>query len=193
LKCPTCGYHGVGNFCSECGHKLTDFAPIHRVYDEKQSLGSLEQSDSAAPAVSGVTYAGFGARFLATLLDGLLISLPIILIVTAIYGSGWITEESWSGADAFNLILAAGITILLWVHWGGRTPGKKLVGVRIVQYPGLEPMTFGKAALRYFIGYTVSALLLGLGFLMVAFRKDKRGLHDIIAGTCVIHEDLKGR
>ncbi|MCL5058162.1 MAG: RDD family protein [Actinobacteria bacterium] len=52
----------------------------------------------------------------------------------------------------------------------------------------LNPITHGKSFLRYIIFYTVSSLILGLGFIMVAFIADKRGLHDLISGTCVIHE-----
>lgn len=187
MKCPTCGYHGVGNFCSECGTNLTH-TENHRVYTKEESVEHWNRNDTPDQSESRITYAGFGNRFLATLLDGILISLPVIALVTALFGTGWLTEESWSNADGLNVLLTAGVTIMLWVRWGGRTPGKKLLGVRIVQYPGLEPITFGTAVLRYFVGYTISALILGLGFLMVAFRKDKRGLQDLIAGTCVIHE-----
>ncbi|MDD2567019.1 MAG: RDD family protein [Thiovulaceae bacterium] len=38
------------------------------------------------------------------------------------------------------------------------------------------------------LGYIVSTLLFLVGFLMVAFRKDKRGLHDLLADTAVIYE-----
>ena len=46
------------------------------------------------------------------------------------------------------------------------------------------PIGLREAALRY-IGYWVNALTLGIGYLFIAFRKDKRGLHDLIAGTSV--------
>lgn len=46
-------------------------------------------------------------------------------------------------------------------------------------------MTYGKAFLRW-VGYSISGLTLGIGYLMVAFTKQKQGLHDKIAGTYVI-------
>ena len=35
----------------------------------------------------------------------------------------------------------------------------------------------------------LSALIFGIGYLMIAFTERKRGLHDIIAGTCVVKSD----
>ncbi|WP_418640526.1 RDD family protein [Sulfurimonas sp. ST-27] len=46
-----------------------------------------------------------------------------------------------------------------------------------------------KQAITRSLAYIPSLLLFGLGFLMVAFRKDKRGLHDLIAGTIVIYDE----
>lgn len=48
-----------------------------------------------------------------------------------------------------------------------------------------ESLELGPAVLRY-LGYFASTLLLGIGYLMVAFTPQKRGLHDYIAGTVVV-------
>ncbi len=45
-----------------------------------------------------------------------------------------------------------------------------------------------RAVVRHFIGYPLSFLLFGIGFLMVALTVQGRGLHDIIAGTIVVRE-----
>ncbi len=58
------------------------------------------------------------------------------------------------------------------------------VGVKITTVDG-EPIDFGRALLRY-IGYLASGLTLGIGFLIIAFNREKRGLHDYIAGTVVV-------
>jgi uncharacterized RDD family membrane protein YckC len=42
--------------------------------------------------------------------------------------------------------------------------------------------------LRHFVGYPLSFLLFGIGFLMASFTVQGRGLHDIIAGTIVVRE-----
>jgi uncharacterized RDD family membrane protein YckC len=43
----------------------------------------------------------------------------------------------------------------------------------------------GRALARY-LAYVPSAIILGGGFLMIAWRQDKRGLHDLICDTVVI-------
>ena len=47
-----------------------------------------------------------------------------------------------------------------------------------------------KQAITRSLGYIPSTLLLGLGFLIIIFRKDKRSLHDLLANTAVIHTKL---
>ncbi len=70
--------------------------------------------------------------------------------------------------------------------WGGRgaTPGKSLLGLTVRTEEGVAPIGYGRAVVRVF-GYLVSSLFFCLGFLRIAFSEDKRGLHDLIAGTRV--------
>lgn len=136
-----------------------------------------------------IKYAGFGVRLMAALLDMILLGIPIVLIVSLFLGFDWLTSGSVNfGAECLNILIWSIVTVYLWVNWDGRTPGKKLMGIKIASFPEHEPLTLGKALMRYFIGYTLSTLIIGLGYLMIAFRNDKRGLHDIIAKTCVIYE-----
>ncbi len=72
-----------------------------------------------------------------------------------------------------------------WFHGSvGQTPGKMMLGLRIVQATG-EPMTFGHAFLRW-TGYLISKLAVYLGFIWIAFDRRKQGWHDKIAGTVVV-------
>ena len=61
---------------------------------------------------------------------------------------------------------------------------KMLFGIQ-VRSTTLGPLTWGQAALRT-IGYVLSSLFLGAGFLWMLFNRDRRALHDFIAGTRVI-------
>ena len=76
------------------------------------------------------------------------------------------------------------------MNWDGRTPGKKLMKVRIVSYPDYQPFSYGRAAVRTLISLIASVTVVGYVViaLMVANRDDKRGFHDIVARTCVIHD-----
>lgn len=82
------------------------------------------------------------------------------------------------------------VTVLFWEKWRGATPGKKLVHIKIVDANTLEEIDNKQAITRSF-GYIISTLLFLIGFFMVAFRNDKRGLHDLLAGTVVIYEYSK--
>ena len=85
-----------------------------------------------------------------------------------------------------SLFLAA-ITYFTWFHGiGGRTPGKMLLGLRVIQASG-EPMTPGIAFLRW-VGYLISGPVFCLGFLWIAFDGRKQGWHDKIAATLVIRD-----
>jgi uncharacterized RDD family membrane protein YckC len=79
----------------------------------------------------------------------------------------------------FNLGLLPGLT--------GLTLGKWATGLRIQRVGSGNP-GIGRAFLRHFVGYPLSLITLGIGFLMVGFTVHGRGLHDMIAGTVVVRE-----
>ena len=112
-------------------------------------------------------------RFAAVLVDAVILTI-VNLVLSAIVGS-----------TAIFLGLAVGIayTIGFWTA-SGATPGKMMFGLKVLTVDG-DPIGLDKAVLRY-IGLWVNTLTLGIGYLFIAFRKDKRGLHDLIAGTRVI-------
>ena len=97
------------------------------------------------------------------------------------------TDRTW---EIINLIVTITVTMVFWRRFKGATPGKKFVHIKIVDAKTLENI-YNKQAITRSLGYIVSTLALLIGFIMVAFRKDKRGLHDLLAGTVVIHEEVE--
>ncbi len=75
---------------------------------------------------------------------------------------------------AYHVVLVGGC---------GQTLGKMALQIRVVSMDG-GPLSFGQAVGRYFATF-LSALILGIGFVMAGVRSDKRGLHDLLAGTRV--------
>ena len=160
---------------------------------------STDGADEQTVQSGGPRHAGVWVRVVANLLDLIIMGAPVLLLVSLI-----VDVESKTGGssaslgDLYNagtLIQAAlfGIaTILLWVNWDGRTPGKKLTKIKIVSYPGYSAFSYGTATLRTVLSLT-GVLTLGLLYLvmaiMIGVRSDKRGFHDIAAGTCVIHDE----
>jgi len=138
-----------------------------------------------------IKYAGFWIRAFASIIDSLVLGIPMILVFLVIFGANIeiIQEETLSTSfQLLEKLLFMLVTIVLWLKWGGKTPGKALLGIRIVNGDNMGDLTPKQAILRY-IGYFVSIFILFIGFFMIAFRKDKRGLHDMIANTYVIYID----
>ncbi|GAE28357.1 hypothetical protein JCM9140_4577 [Halalkalibacter wakoensis JCM 9140] len=127
--------------------------------------------------------AGFWVRLGATILDAIVVS-GTIFIIAAIVGIGSDTREILDGAG--NLLYS----ILLPVLWYGYTVGKRLLGIRIVKLDGSD-VGFGTMLLRVVVAGFVYALTLMIAFIvsvfMVAFRKDKRSIHDMLAKTYVTY------
>jgi len=76
-----------------------------------------------------------------------------------------------------NFVLVAGLS--------GRTLGKWVAGLRVVRKDG-ERMSFARSLARHLAGYTLTALTLGLGFLLAALNSRGRALDDLLAGTVVV-------
>lgn len=82
-----------------------------------------------------------------------------------------------AGVAVLNYVLVAGLS--------GRTLGKWVAGLRIERRDGVR-LSFGRALLRHLVGYPLTLLTLGLGFLLAAFSAEGRALHDLLAGTVVV-------
>lgn len=108
-----------------------------------------------------------------------------------------IFDGDWTGATALTLgyICAVGLIVLNFVvlaSFGGRTLGKWVTGLRIERVDG-EPLSVARATLRHIVGYAITLLTLGVGFLVAAFNVEGRALHDYIAGTVVVRERTGAR
>ncbi len=135
-------------------------------------------------------YAGFWLRVWATIIDSLLIALIVMPVLFAVYGTDAMlySERFLLGAVdfLFSYVLPAVAIILFW-HYRQATPGKMVIGARVVDArTGQKPST-GQFIGRYF-AYYPSFLIFGMGMFWVAFDKRKQGWHDKLAGTVVIKE-----
>lgn len=152
--------------------------------------------------------AGFWVRFVASLLDTLFIAVPLGVLVYVLSDGQWMNLDQFKQAiqlaqygnvDAlkyapqtdmkwellFELLMAV-VIIVFWKRWAGATPGKHVMGIEVVSAKDLGPLSNKQLVIRY-IGYIISILPFMIGFFMVAFRHDKRALHDLLAGTLVIY------
>ena len=159
-----------------------------------------EQLSNSAGGASQPRYVGFWARFFAFLVDSLWVSIVLGVVLFALYGDQLTAmvmmspdaseemvvaaAEGATGALLLELLLPAVIFVGFWM-WKSATPGKMIVSAKIVDAATLGEPSTGQLIIRY-VGYFISSLLLGLGFLWIAFDARKQGWHDKIAGTVVI-------
>ncbi len=152
--------------------------------------------------------AGFWRRLGAALVDGIIV-LPLVLavILSASKLAGldlpalrhgsidtWL-DLALAGDPAFLGALGLGVAVivvylLLFQALVSRTIGMRALGLTIVDLTG-APLGPWRAALRT-VGYLVALATLGLGFLWVGFDRERRGLHDWLAGTLVTRPPPRG-
>jgi uncharacterized RDD family membrane protein YckC len=146
-------------------------------------------------------YGGFWRRLVASAIDMMIlyfISLLILLTALIALGLGGgvslhhvvATGDLPRGMGIYFVVygfalFVADMIYFIWFHGSvGQTPGKMLLGLRVIQASG-EKMTFGVAFLRW-VGTLVSTFCLFLGYLWIVVDGRKQGWHDKIAATLVI-------
>ena len=83
------------------------------------------------------------------------------------------------------IIFLSVIIYAVYKHLKCQTLGRRLLGITVVNEAG-EPVSFWRGAFRETVGKAVSSVFFYLGFIWIAFDKDKQGWHDKMASTFVI-------
>ncbi|SDN85068.1 RDD family protein [Alkalicoccus daliensis] len=129
---------------------------------------------------------GFWIRLLGMILDALLIS-GVIGLSIFLFNLDTSAQTVQTGESVLSILYFVLVPIL----WHGYTVGKRIAGVRIVKKDNTE-VSFFTMVLRYILGGLVYGLTFGIALIvsaiMVAARKDKRAIHDFIAGTYVTRD-----
>lgn len=151
-----------------------------------------------SPVVPSIIYASFGRRFVASLLDGIIVGVAgaviggIIGVITGII----LVASGSSGKDLMTSIvggiaqiISGGLSLGYYIYFTGKegqTLGKKALGIKVVKKDSQQAPGYMSAFLREAVGKFVSAIVFGLGYLWMLWDKDKQTWHDKIAGTIVI-------
>ena len=150
-------------------------------------------------AVEAAPPAGFWIRFVAYVIDGLVMTPAAVILVGIFVGLVILTDEPVDDERLAASLVIAGILlviVLIVVNWlyealmtsslRGATLGKVALGLRIVRFDGAQ-LSFGRATARHFAKFIATpAVPLFIGYIMAAFTNRKRALHDILADTLVI-------
>lgn len=149
------------------------------------------------PPSQGVPeYVGFGARFLAALVDGMIVgAIYFVLMIPALIMGVMTAAGGRSEPTAIMLVLQLLFQVIGWILTvayyvyftaKGQTLGKKALKIRVVRAESGEAPGYTNAFLREVVGKMASALVFGLGYLWMLWDDKKQAWHDKIAGTVVV-------
>ena len=138
------------------------------------------------------TRAPFSLRCGAILID--YITLVSILAISTLFARtlGGGARTAGSSTETIGIIIAvifAALNFAVLPGLWGQSVGKWATGLRIERCNG-GGLSIGRACLRSFVGYPLSLLTLGLGFLAAALNARGRTLQDLIADTVVVREEI---
>jgi uncharacterized RDD family membrane protein YckC len=176
-------------FCPKCGMAQTAGAAFCISCGQSQAPGATVPVPPGTTASVWVEYAGFWRRFGANFIDGILVNV-VSFIAGLILGGILVATDSKmdDGMTAVSYLIGLAIGVLYYglceSSKAQATLGKMALGVKVTDMDG-KRISFGRALGRYF-GKIVSGLILGIGYLMIAFTEKKQGLHDMMAGTLVV-------
>jgi uncharacterized RDD family membrane protein YckC len=161
---------------------------------ERVARGLVRKPPRTEPTDNaGLVTRALGLAIDAAIINGtfFLLSAGFTFIVTAVFGDFETTSAPALALGAVTFIaIMCGYLLFFWTL-AGQTPGMRLLGIRLIDFDGSPRLTM-RTAVRRLIGVVLSAIPLGLGFLMVLVSDRRRGLMDRIANTEVILVDRDG-
>jgi uncharacterized RDD family membrane protein YckC len=197
--CPKCGWQPVdGSACPRCGADVAGYLAGLAAGAPVSTPPALERPPAISPATTprpALRPAGFWIRVVAVIIDTvvILVAQAVLYAVASVVFGVRSSIAIRVAAQVFGAMLVAAYPMLFHWRWG-QTLGKMAVDIRVVTCrptptsPGWltdnGQLTLGCAALRQ-LASLLSSAILGVGYLMAGLRRDKRALHDLIAGTRV--------
>ena len=203
IFCNKCGAPNAATaqFCGRCGAGLVPAAaPAPGAIPSAAPAPAAGYAQPTYPvALAGVLYGGFWIRVVALIIDAIIVRV-VVHPIAAVFGIG--LAASWAGMGMHHglaalpfLMFGGGVMFALiagasWLYEAlmlsssyQATLGKMIFGMKVTDLHG-NRLSFAHATGRHFAKW-ISSLILGIGYLMVAFTERKQGLHDMIAGTLV--------
>jgi uncharacterized RDD family membrane protein YckC len=214
VYCSRCG--GVmadgAAFCSNCGQGFAvAAAPLRAAVMSASVAVPTGGAATALPAYPGnaavarVEYAGFWLRFIAFLIDNVVMGIGFVLILIPLIFltglGGFLSQihpdEEINDAGIFVLLgfifLAATASLVFtWLYhalmesseWQA-TVGKKALGLVVTDLAG-QRVSFGRSTGRHFGKIITNMVPFLIGYIMAGFTEKKQALHDMLAGCLVL-------
>jgi len=141
--------------------------------------------NGVASQVEVYELAGLVERLAANIIDNIVLVIPMIIVQLIVF-----SPEEPLPRQLVQVIILAVPVVYHWFFWtrrDGQTPGKFALGIRVIRTTG-EPLSDVDALIRA-IGYHVSGILFGLGYIWALFDKNNQSWHDKMARTYVVRND----
>jgi predicted Zn finger-like uncharacterized protein len=199
ITCPACGLVQAKDAnCNGCGVNYAKYNA--RQKENPQAGAATDLTDGNLSELRNVAInhspefqpkAGFWVRVVATILESfllLIVQFVLTLMITMVIGLLGVAAADDPAVSVIIWLFGTTISLgyaVFFTGYCGQTPGKMALRIKVVRTDGSQ-LTYGRAAKREVLGKFVSSLLLGIGYLMVAFDNQKQGLHDKIADTYVV-------
>lgn len=191
-------------FCPNCGAPVRAAAPSSVIPPGGTTPSMPAAVPGYVPPQLMLPYAGFWLRFVAYVIDGLVLGIaavPIVVILVLLTGAGAAIANMGNRPEDF-VFPAALVTFILfmipilicgqWLYFAllesstrQATLGKMAIGLIVTDMEG-ERMTFARATGRYFAKIVTGLVPLAIGWIMAGFTEKKQALHDFIAATLVL-------
>ncbi len=213
MYCSKCGTQQADDtvFCSACGQP-TGVAPrstVATVVPAGAPTATVYGNPGYVPARGTIAvpspYAGFWLRFLAYIIDNVVLGVifgVIVLLAIAAVGVGYfraVIQGMQDGTGEFPVELVGAILmgVLLtlvasWIYHAWMesseyqaTLGKMALGMTVTDLND-RPISFARASGRFFAKIITGLIPLGIGYIMAGFTEKKQALHDMIASCLVL-------
>ena len=140
--------------------------------------------------------AGLFARLIAFIIDGFVLSLfaGLITFIISLISDIDLTlsnEHFTLVSETATTVLAVTLIFLEFLYFGilwgtyGKTIGMSIFDIKVVRTDG-EPVGFFRSGLRGTVGYWISGLIFGIGYIWAAFDIRRQAWHDKIFDTIVV-------
>ena len=215
-KCGTAVAEGA-SFCSACGQPLGGPQPVAAA---PSFIGTAPTAPIPAPQVAAGQpapapwpvvgppphiYAGFWLRFVAVLIDGVIIWIPLTILfaLTGIGAalSGAISTHGGDPSEILGALFGMAFLAMLglfvvarWLYFAAMessswqaTVGKKVLGLYVTDMAG-QRTSFARATGRNLGKFVTDLIPLAIGYILAGFTEKKQALHDMIAGCLVLRK-----
>ena len=174
----------------EFTEEKVDAKEVEEKVDIKEKDLTLPTSIEDYMILSKNFYAGFWTRFVAYLIDMIVIYAISSLLNTISFGLlNKVLDFPILGEESLSYVIVMFTYFILMTYFFSQTLGKMIMKIKVETNRG-DKLSLADVVYRELVGRLLTIFLAYLPYLAVAFTNKKKGLHDFIADTVVVKEDF---